>query len=75
MRLVRVLFTFENNKGHTDLRTDGPTDGPTDGHDLILRCDGASKNRFHLEGTGGRGQTDGRAIRRTSGEKDDEERL
>ena len=31
MRLVCVLFTFENNTGHTDLRTDGPTDGPTDG--------------------------------------------
>ena len=27
MRLVSVLFTFENNAG--------PTDGPTDGHDLI----------------------------------------
>ena len=27
MRLVCVLFTFENNTGHTDLRTDG--------HDLL----------------------------------------
>ena len=27
MRLVCVLFTFENNAG--------PTDGPTDGHDLL----------------------------------------
>ena len=43
MRLVCVLFTFENNTGHTDGRTDGPTDrrtdGPTDrrtdGHDLL----------------------------------------
>ena len=35
MRLVCVLFTFENNAGLTDLRTYGPTDpwpyGPTDG--------------------------------------------
>ena len=29
-RLVCVLFTFENNTGHTDGRTDRPTDGPTD---------------------------------------------
>ena len=39
MRLVCVLFTFENNSGHTDQRTERPTDeatdGPTDGHDLI----------------------------------------
>ena len=40
LRLVCVLFTFENNTGPTD----GPTDGRTDGHDLIWRCDGASKN-------------------------------
>ena len=26
MRLVCVLFTFENNMGHTDERTDGRTD-------------------------------------------------
>ena len=26
MRLVCVLFTFENNTGHTDLRTDGQMD-------------------------------------------------
>ena len=31
MRLVRILFTFENNTGHTDLRTDGRTDRRTDG--------------------------------------------
>ena len=31
MRLVCVLFTFENNTGHTDRRTDGPTDRRTDG--------------------------------------------
>ena len=31
IRLVCVLFTFENNTG----RTDGPTDGPADGHDLL----------------------------------------
>ena len=30
MRLVCVLFTFENNAGPTDLRTDGRTDGRTD---------------------------------------------
>ena len=42
MRLVCLLFTFENNTGQTDLRTDGPTDG----HDLLKRCDGASKNVF-----------------------------
>ena len=30
MRLVRVLFIFENNTGHTDRRTDGRTDGRTD---------------------------------------------
>ena len=30
MRLVSVLFTFENNTGHTDLRTDGRTDERTD---------------------------------------------
>ena len=29
MRLVCVLFTFENNTGHTDRRTDGRTDGRT----------------------------------------------
>ena len=29
MRLVCVLFTFENNTGRTDQRTDGPTDGRT----------------------------------------------
>ena len=39
MHLVCVLFTFENNTGHMD----GRTDGPTDGHDLLQRCDGASK--------------------------------
>ena len=31
MRLVSVLFTFENNTGHTDI----PTDLRTDGHDLF----------------------------------------
>ena len=31
MRLVCVHFTFENNAGPTDRRTDGPTDG----HDLL----------------------------------------
>ena len=30
MRLVCVLFTFENNTGHTDGRMDGRTDGRTD---------------------------------------------
>ena len=40
MRLVCVLITFENNTGPSY----GRTDGPTDGHDLIWRCDGASKN-------------------------------
>ena len=40
MRLVCVLFAFENNTGPSY----GRTDGPTDGHDLIWRCDGASKN-------------------------------
>ena len=30
MRLVCELFTFENNTGHTDLRTDGRTGGRTD---------------------------------------------
>ena len=30
MRLVCVLFTFENNTGPTDGRTDGPTDRRTD---------------------------------------------
>ena len=30
MHLLCVLFTFENNAGHTDLRTDGGTDGRTD---------------------------------------------
>ena len=30
MRLVCVLFNFQNNTGHTDLLTDGRTDGPTD---------------------------------------------
>ena len=29
MRLVCVLFTFENNTGPTDGQTDGPTDGRT----------------------------------------------
>ena len=38
--LVCELFTFENNTGQTD----GQTDGRSDGHDLIKRCDGASKN-------------------------------
>ena len=35
MRLVCELFTFKNNTGHTDPRTDVPTDRRTDGHDLI----------------------------------------
>ena len=30
MRVVCVLFTFENNTGRTDLRTEGQTDGRTD---------------------------------------------
>ena len=30
MRLVSVVFTFENNTGQTDRQTDKPTDGPTD---------------------------------------------
>ena len=30
MRLVGVLFTFENNTGRTDGPTDGRTDGRTD---------------------------------------------
>ena len=30
MRLIRVLFTFKNNAGPTDLRTDVPTDRRTD---------------------------------------------
>ena len=44
MRLVCVLFLFEDNTGHTDLRTDGRTDG----HDLLQRCDGASKKTKSL---------------------------
>ena len=40
MRLVCVLFTFENNMGQSDERTDLRMDG----HDLLWRCDGASKN-------------------------------
>ena len=44
MRLVCVLSTFKNNTGRTDRRTDGPTDG----HDLLLRCDGASKRMIIL---------------------------
>ena len=52
MRLVCVLFTFKNNVGPTDLWTDGQMDGwtdgrmdrRTDGHNLLQRCDGASKN-------------------------------
>ena len=32
MRLVCFLFTFENNTGHTDQRTDGPTDERTQPH-------------------------------------------
>ena len=43
MRLVCVLFTFENNAGPTDLRTDGPTDGPTDG-----RTDRRTDGRMNL---------------------------
>ena len=35
MRLVCVLFHFENNTGHTDGPTDLRTDGRTDGHDLL----------------------------------------
>ena len=35
MRLVGVLFTFENNTGHTDRRTDGRMDRRTDGHDHL----------------------------------------
>ena len=31
MHLVCVLFTFQNNTGHTDRQSHGPTDGPTDG--------------------------------------------
>ena len=49
MRLVNVLFTFENNAEPTDGPTDRPTDGRTDGHNLILRCNGASKNGITLE--------------------------
>ena len=53
MRLVCVLFTFENNMGPTDgptdLRTDLRTDGRTDGHKLLQRCDGASKNSKKLQ--------------------------
>ena len=44
MRLECVLFTFEDNTGYTDGRTYGRTDLRTDGHDLLQRCDGASKN-------------------------------
>ena len=49
MRLVCVLFTFENNTGPTDGRTDGPTDRRTDGHNLIYRCDGASKKDENID--------------------------
>ena len=42
MRLVCVLFTSENNTGHTDGPTDGPTDRRTDG-----RTDG--RTRPHIE--------------------------
>ena len=42
MRLVCVLFTFENNAGPTDLRTDGRTDV----YDLLWRWDGASKKKI-----------------------------
>ena len=41
MRLVCVFFTFQNNTGQTD----GRTDLRTDGHDLLQSCDGASKNQ------------------------------
>ena len=37
MRLVCVLFTFENNAGRTYGPTDQRTDGRTDGHDLLNR--------------------------------------
>ena len=49
MRLVCVLFTFENNTGHMDQRTDRGTNGRTDGHDILKRCDGASKNALLTE--------------------------
>ena len=35
MRLVCVLFTFQNNTGRTYGHTDIRTYGPTDGHDLL----------------------------------------
>ena len=41
MRLVCVLFTFENNGAQTDLRTDG--------HELLSRCVDASKNQRNIE--------------------------
>ena len=37
---------FSPSKITRDRRTDGRTDGPTDGHDLLQRCDGASKNEL-----------------------------
>ena len=35
--------------GPTDGQTDGRTDGRTDGHNLLQRCDGASKNEAEAE--------------------------
>ena len=42
---------FSPSKITRDHTTDGQTDGRTDGHDLLLRCDGASKNGIRLSKT------------------------
>ena len=49
MRLACILFTFENNTGPTDGRTDRRSDGPTDRRARPLRCDGATKKREKKE--------------------------
>ena len=45
LRLVCVFFTFENNTGQTDIRTDGQMDG----QNLLQRCDSAFKNATTVE--------------------------
>ena len=46
--LVFGSFAFLLTDIRTDIRTDIQTQGHTDGHDLLMRCDGASKNRTEM---------------------------
>ena len=55
--------------GQTDGRTDGRTNKRTDGHELVQRCDGASKKKGREIERGNDKERQGKKRKRGNGER------